>query len=363
MSGRGGEQRSALQTLHDLVGLHLRRSRRPVDVAEDALPAGVAARLALLWAGSRDTALLCGDAGSGDETVQAARRQLLKEAVDRAADVDVLAEITLPVECGGAEHSMRLRMDGDLEALDHPELDLDAELVAASLGGELLPCLRVIDEAGMSWPPAADAGWRRAPVESGELLAFVRLVRSWVGAGFVLASCAVALDAGVQRDQVEGHLSLGMGVATAIQWLDVAPPLARRWVAAGFTPGDASAWTEQGRTLEEAEAAAAVVGGSRSLLGWARVAGRGPSAQALAEWARSGLPMHVWGEAASRGVRALEVPAWLDAGFDAVDMARYAHCEVALGEAVQWRDAGLTSYVAAGCLAAGMTLEQVRATR
>lgn len=360
MSGRGDEQKSALQTLHDLVGMRVRRTRRPLDVPEDSLPAGVAARLALLWAGRRDAALVNGDAGSGDETVQAPRRQLLKDAVDQAADVDVLAEVTLPVRCGRAKHRVRLRTDGSFEAPNHPALDIDAELVAASLGGELLPCLRAIDEAGMSWPPrASERGFRRTPIESGELLAFVRLVRSWAGAGEALASCAVAVNAGVTRDQVAGHLFLGMDAATAIQWLDVEPALARRWVAAGFSPGDAGTWTEQGRTLEEAEAA----GSGRLLVGWARVAGCEPSAQALAEWARSGLPMHVWGDVAGRGVRAPEVPAWLDTGFDAVDVARYARCGLALDEAVQWRDAGLTSYVAAGCLASGMTLEQVRASR
>lgn len=77
--------------------------------------------------------------------------------------------------------------------------------------------------------------------------------------------------------------------------------VALRWDAVCFSRADVELWTGQGRTLEQAEAAAAAAGNGRWLARWARIAGSGLSADGLAEWACFGVPVGVWGEAAARG--------------------------------------------------------------
>jgi hypothetical protein len=284
--------------------------------------------------------------------------------VTEGRSVDLLAPVTLPVRCGRPAHRVSLEADDSVVLEAHPDLDADTERVAASLGGELLPCLRAADEADLSWPPpVADDGPRLVGIEAGELLSFVRVARSWLRLGYDLPACADALELGVRHDQVDGHLGLGLDVATAVQWLSVPPYDALRWHSIGFSRDDVALWTEQGRTVEQAEDAAAAAGDGRWLARWARIAGSRQPADALAEWASFGVPVGVWGEAASRGLRAREVPAWLAAGFQPVEVLRYAHLRVPLSEAVTWRDAGFTAYVANGCLGVGMTLDDACALR
>ena len=359
------DQKYVLQALYDLIGLHVYRRRGPVDLPLGQLPAGVTARLALVWAGGQDAALLSGGAARGNEATQIARRQLLTDAIARAGEVDVLGPVSLQLRCGRARHTVRLDTDGTVVPLAHPDVDMDAERVAASLGGELLPCLRAVDEAAYSWaPPVADDGPRLAGgIETGELLAFVLTVRTWLGAGHGLLSCAPALELGVPREEIARHLDLGLDVPTAVHWRAVVPSVAVRWQAVGFSRSDVELWCEQGRTLEQAEQAAAAAGDGRWLARWARIAGSGQSAEALAEWAAFGVPVGVWGEAASRGLRAPEVPAWLAAGFQPVEVLRYAHLRVHLAQAVRWQQAGFTAYVATGCLGVGMTLADACALR
>lgn len=353
-----------LQTVADLVGVRTDKRRGPTELPDGELPVGVAARLALIWAGSQDRSLLTGGAERGSSAAQEMRRALLRESVAQGRSVDLLGAVTLPVRCGKAIHRVRLDENGALVPEAHPDLDADAERVAASLGGDLLPCLRAIDEAESSWPPpVADDGPRLVGMEAGELLSFVRVARTWLGLGYDLLSCGPALEVGVRHEQIHGHLGLGIDVARAVEWLGVPPAVAVRWCALEFSRADVQLWTEQGRTLEQAEAAVAVAGNGRWLARWARVAGSRLSAQALAEWADFGLPVGVWGEAASRGLRAGEVPAWLSAGFQPVEVLRYAHLRVPLQEAIPWREAGFTAYVATGCLGVGMTLQDACALR
>ena len=347
------------------MGIHRRHRRAALIPEEGVLPTGVSSRLALLWAAPGDPALLTGGAGRGHRTRQEARQQLISDSIARGPDVDLLAPVTLPVRCGRPVHLVRLEADDEVVLEAHPDLDAETERVAASLGGELLPCLRAADEADLSWPPpVADDGPRLGGgIEAGELLSFVRIARSWLRHGYDLASCAAALELGVRHDQVDGHLGLGLDVATSVQWRGVSPYDALRWHSIGFSRDDVALWTEQGRTLEQAEDAAAAVGDGRWLARWARIAGSGPPADALAEWASFGVPVGVWGEAASRGLRARDVPAWLATGFQPVEVLRYAHLRVPLEEATAWRDAGFTAYVATGYLGVGMTLEDACALR
>ncbi len=93
-----------LQALYDLIGLHVNRRRGPVELPADELPAGVTARLALVWAAGQDVALLSGGAARGSAATQTARRELLSEAVDQARDVDVVGPLTVAVRCGRARH-------------------------------------------------------------------------------------------------------------------------------------------------------------------------------------------------------------------------------------------------------------------
>ena len=359
------DHKYVLQAVYDLIGLQVYRRRGPVDLPDGELPAGVAARLALVWAAGQDPALLSGGAARGNEATQIARRRLLEEAVDRASTVDVLGPLTLSLRCGRSRHVLRVDVDGAVVPLAHPDVDMDAERVAASLGGQLLPCLRGVEDAALSWaPPVADDGPRLAGgIEPGELISFVLMARTWLATGHDLPSCAAALDLGVQQEAISGHLDRGLDVGTAVHWRDVAPDVAVRWQAAGFSRSDVELWLGQGRTLEQAEQAVAATGDGRWLARWARIAGSGQSAQALAEWAAFGVPVGVWGEAASRGLRAPEVPAWLAAGFQPVEVLRYAHLRVPLEQALLWRDAGFTAYVATGCLGVGMTLADACALR
>ncbi len=318
---------------------------------------GVAARLGLLWAGSRDPALLPGAAGRGSDDAKQKRRELVNEAAQRGRDVDLLGPVSLPVRCGRALHQVRLEPDGSCATPAHRGLDGDAERVAAALGGELLACLRAADGAQGSWPPpVADDGPRLIGMEAGELLAFVRVVRTWVELGYDVLAAGPALELGVAHGVLEGHLGLGMTVGAAVTWRGVSAYVALCWDAVGFTRADADLWSEQGRTLEQVEEAARSGGNIRWLARWARVVGGGVPSDALAEWAEFGLPVGVWGEAANRGLRAGDVPGWLGAGFQPVEVLRYAHLRVPLTEAVTWRDAGFTAYVATGCLGVGMTL-------
>lgn len=353
-----------LQAIRDLVAQDTNRRCAFVEVPAGELPVGVAARLALVWAGRIDRALLTGGAARGTEATKVARRELLSQSVGEGALLDLLDAVSLPVRCGRAIHWIRLEPDDELVAVMHQGLDLDSERVAASLGGDLLPCVQAIDNACASWaPPVADDGPRLVGVDAGELLAFVRGARLWLRRGYDLNACAPALEVGVAPDAVDSHLGLGMSVASAVEWRGVEPFVALRWDALGFSRADVDLWVSQGRTLDEAEAAAAAAGNGRWLARWARIAGGGLPADALAEWACFGVPVGVWGEAAARGLRARDVPAWLAEGFQPVEVLRYAHLRVALPEAVTWRDAGFTAYVATGYLGVGMTLEDVCALR
>lgn len=362
MSRRHHEQ--VLQAVRDLLGQTTRRRRAYVEVPEGSLPMGVAARLALVWAGRVDRSLLTGGAGRGNEETKEARRELLSQGVGEGALLDLLGSVSLPVRCGRAHHWIRLEPDDSLVAVMHVGLDLDTERVAASLGGDLLPCVGAIDNALASWsPPVADDGPRLVGIEAGELLAFVLAARRWLRRGYDLTSCAPALEFGIEHGDVDAHLGLGMRVASAVEWRGVPPYVALRWDALGFSRADVDLWTSQGRTLEEAEDAATAAGNGRWLARWARIAGRGLPAEELAEWACFGVPVGVWGEAAARGLRARDVPAWLAEGFQPVEVLRYAHLRVPLPEAVTWRDAGFTAYVATGYLGVGMTLGDADALR
>lgn len=353
-----------LQAMRDLMGQPTRRRREHVEVPDDSLPVGVAARLALVWAGRVDRSLLTGGAGRGNEETKEARRELLSQSVGEGAVLDLLGAISLPVRCGRAHHWIRLEPDDGLVAVMHVDLDLDTERVAASLGGDLLPCVGAIDNALASWsPPVADDGPRLVGIDAGELLAFVVGARRWLRHGYDLMSCAPALEVGVEHSDVDAHLGLGMSVASAVEWRGVPPYVALRWDALGFSRADVDLWLSQGRTLEEAESAATAAGDGRWLARWARIAGRGLPADELAAWACFGVPVGVWGEAAARGLRVREVPAWLKAGFQPVEVLRYAHLRVPLEAAVTWRDAGFTAYVATGYLGVGMTLDDACALR
>ena len=353
-----------VQTVRDLTGVHTPRRRGPVDLPADHLPVAVAARLALLWAAPQDHALLTGGAGRGSDATRAARRDLLDVAVARGPSLDLLAPVTLPVRCGKAVHRIRLETDDTVVVSAHPDLDVDSERVAVSLGAAPMGCLVVLDGAAATWPPQlTHHGPRSCDIDAGELLAFVRMTRGWLSRGFDLFSCALALELGVQHHQVRGHLELGLPVRAAVHWCGIAPDVAVRWDAVGFSRHDVDLWVEQGRTLDEAEEAAAVAGDGARLARWARIAGGVLSSGALADWAAFGVPVGVWGEAANRRLDARAVPAWLRAGFQPVEVLRYAHLRIPVEEASTWRDAGFTAYDATGFLGVGMTLQDAVALR
>jgi hypothetical protein len=263
------------------------------------------------------------------------------------------------------QHALRLLPDGSVQPLAHPDVDVVAERVAASLGGQLTPCVREVIAAGRPCPaPVADNGVRPDPIAAGELLSFVSVCRSWMARGYALPEYAVAVDQGLTHADVQGHLDAGLDLHAAALWVFLPPDEAVRWVTIGFSPSDVRTWLEQERSLADAELA---VQGRRDagrwLARWARVAGQSVSSDALAAWAEMGLPVGVWGDVASRGVRAEDAQLWLAEGFTSVEILRYAHLRVGLPDALHWREEGFTAFVAAGCLGVGMTLADACALR
>lgn len=348
----------------DLLNVASGRRCDTAAVDGDPLPVGVAARLGLLLAASRDFAVLTGAMLRGTPDQQKERRALLRESAAAAGTFEVDATVSVPVRCGRGVHRLELRPDGFLSTA-HPDLDVEGERVAAALGGELLPCVREIVAARAWWePPVAFDGAPSQPsITAGELLAFVITCRTWLARGFTLSDSAQAVERGLAYEQIQPHLDRGLDLCAAAEWSLIRADRAVRWVAIGFSASDAKLWLSQRRTLAEAEAAAQAAGGGRWLARWARVTGNALDSPAVAAWASVGLPVGVWGEVASRGVRAEEAGDWLVAGFTPVEVLRYSHLKVALDEALTWRQQGFTAYVAAGCLGVGMTLADACALR
>ena len=306
------DHKAVRERVRDLLAESSSRRVDPVGTPAGELPAGVAARLALLVAIGEDPGILSRARYSPEQ--RAARKALLDDAVASGRTIDLRATVTLPVRCRTRVHQVRLGADGTVVPLAHPDADLESERVFASLGGTLLPCLLAVEEAGCYWPPpVADDGPRCGAIEAGELLAFVARCRTWLATGRELIDCGTALEMGIEPAKVEGHL--------------------------------------------------AAAGSGKWLTRWARVAGGGLTIDELAEWAAFGLPVGVWGETASRGFRAADVPMWTSAGFSPVEVLRFAHLRVPLHEAIAWRDERFTAYVATSYLGVGITLADACALR
>ena len=343
---------------HDLVGL--RGVRHPeVDAPEGRPTAGVTARLALVWACQQEPVLMCGTIAQKAPASIAKARHLVETGVVAWEELDLRADLGLPVRCGKMTHSVVLRADGGFETPSHPGLDVEAEQVAASFGAPMLPCLVEIDAAaGPHRPPSQDNGVRRPPVCAGELFWFLRTCRSWLEAGHDLGEATGALQIGLSELDLRGHLDAGLSVTAALAWRDVLPDEAALWAALGFGPADRRTWEAADHSFEEAEVAVRSVGGDvHRLVRWAGVAGAQVSPEETAAWARWGAPVGVWGEVARLGLPVAEVGRW-QAALNPVEIHCYVQHRVSLEEALRWKEAGWSAYVATGFLSLGVSLEQ-----
>jgi hypothetical protein len=340
--------------VHGLLWMGGRHSA-PVPTPPEQLPAGSTARLAVMWAQTQKPDLFKGQLDRLMPERRAEAISLMELGIEAWPELDLSDDLELPVRCGRYRHTIRLCADGTLEALSHPGVDVESERVAASLGGDLPPCITEIDAAFAAHPaPHHDLKRRPDPISAGQLLWFVRLCRSWLDHGYDVISAGEALEAGVWHSTVMPHLSCGLSISAALDWREVTPQEAAEWSELGFSPQDREVWLEQGRTLEEA----ALAGGSSMLTRWARVAGARIPSPLLGEWAAFGPPSGVWGEAAARGMHPDTVRQWTDVGFRPLDVLRYAHLQVPLAEALLWREAGFSAFQACGYLGVGMSLEE-----
>ncbi len=342
----------------DLVGLKgLRRER--LDPPAVWTSAGVAARLAVIWAAMQRPALVCGPLARRQPERLAELAELVDVGISAGDDLDLLCDVPLPVRCGRAVHVVVLRQDGSFALLDHPGVDVEAERVAVALGAAPLDCVREVVLAHQPHEhPGRPSGTCRPQLSAGELFWFVLLCRTWLEEGIDLARASAGLDKGHEYDAVRDHLEAGLLVSEAVAWHGSTVDEAREWVQLGFTADDRRAWLEEQRTLEEAAVAAAIAGSGRRLVRWARVV-RGLEAERLGEWAAWGDPISVWSEIASLGLRAADVPRW-SAELNPVEILAYVRACVPLEEALAWKEAGYGGFSATALLELGVSIDQAR---
>lgn len=336
----------------DLVGVGDRGSWR---VEPHARPtAATAAKLAVIWAGTQDPALMAGVIRKKGPDRMEAARDLLSCGAEYWTRLDLLGDIAIPLRCTRAVHRLVLRADDSIDAASHPGMDLELESVAVSLGGQAPAC---VEEAERQVTPSAD--WSVPPAAS-EVLAFLRLCRSWLRAGFELRDTGQALDKRLSHSDLAAHLAAGLDVDRAVLWRSIPPGKALAWSELGFSPIERAAWRQQGRSYADARTATDL-GGER-VTRWAAVVDTAVSAEVLGEWAAWGEPTGVWGQLASHGLRPRDVPAWLEA-FTPFDVLVYVRSGIDVAEAVRWKERGYRPSVATGFLTRGVTLEQAWALR
>lgn len=335
-----------------LVGLSDRAAWR---VEPHSRPtAATASRLAVIWAGMQDPTLMSGSLrNKSPERVEAAMR-LLSDGAEFGVGLDLLDNVVVPLRCGRATHRIALRPDDSVELLSHPDFDLELERIAVSLGGDAVVCVQEVERRVSAAEP-----WSLPPAAS-EVLAFVRVCRSWLRNGFALSETGHALDHGLRHEDLAAHLEAGLDIERAIAWRGIPPDKALAWSELGFSPVDRTTWRRQGRTLDEARSATGI-GGER-VMRWAAVLDPSVPAHVVGEWAAWGEPTGVWGQLASQGLRVADVPGWV-AAFTPVDVLVYVRSGMPLDEALRWKQYGYRPSVATGFFTRGISLEEAWALR
>lgn len=218
---------------------------------------------------------------------------------------DVQAQVRAPapslVTCGPAEHRLALR-DGVLLALDHPDVDVEDELVAAALGGPpLQPCLHLLE------------AWRS------RTLVVLRRAGLWN---------LLVLD-------------------TAGRWAEVGDDAERR-----------DAWTARALGPREVEQARRQGMGERDLALWSVLA---VGVDELVAWWRSGWTVREAQALRLEGLTAGSASQWREAGLDAGRVKEGRRAGLDADTAGRWYAAGWALAVAGEAAADGRTLEEAEA--
>lgn len=243
--------------------------------------------------------------------------------------------VDVPVDCGGADHRLLLRIDGRgrirCHLVDH---DHAAEVVLESLGAAPSPCGRVrraLANLRHGEPdPVRRAEWLRLGVRDiGEL-------EEWRSAGVKTPAVAEQWLSVTERALVA--IWRGRGFRR--------PGQAAPWARAGFSPDGARLWVEADHTVEEAIAwSSCGVAFASGALAWGRLGVSTP--EEAQPWIRVGVASPgdaaVWPEVEVS--RPDDVRRWLDAGaMDALDAVAWRHAGVTIDNAEsqidEWRRAG-----------------------
>jgi hypothetical protein len=246
--------------------------------------------------------------------------------------------VDVPVECGGSDHRLVLRIDRWGRVRCHlADHDKDAEAVLEALGAPASACgearRAVTQLRRVVASPVDRAEWVRLGIrEVGEL-------EEWRLAGVTTPGVAEQWLSVTERALVATWCGRGFR----------RPEQAAPWIRAGFSPDGARLWVEAGRTVEEAMAwSSCGVAFASGALAWGRL---GVSTPVEAKpWIRAGVTSPgdaaVWPEVEVS--RPDDVRRWLDAGaIDALDAVAWRRAGVTIDQAEsqidEWSQAGATT--------------------
>jgi hypothetical protein len=244
--------------------------------------------------------------------------------------------VEVPVDCGGAEHRVVLKVSTGRVRCFLPDHDQNAEDVLEALGGTPSECglvRRTPPRLRKSVPSAIDrANWVRVGVRD---LSGLELWRS----------------AGVRTPGVaERWLSFTVNglVATWRGCGFESPAQAAPWARAGFSPDDARLWVKLGQTVDQAiEWTAGGISSPEEAAGWSWLGVHSP--EQTESWVKAGVPSGSEAETWARlGVTCPdEVRRWHRAGaLDAADAVDWVRSGVVIDAAktqiAAWRQAGAT---------------------
>lgn len=219
-------------------------------------------------------------------------RRLLASSPEQVY-VDLLYPRMIGVECGSSFHALRLAR-GVLTAEDHPDVDVESELVAAALGGRQPPrCLQLVG----AWDARDVQTCRRAGLWHALVL---DAARRWMD----IRENPERWDAWIGRalgpEEVEQAGASGMTAQELVLWShtgDTVPKVVRWWrsgwtareaqalALAGISPEESTRWLRQGFDV-------ARVREGRKF---------GLDAEVAAAWYEAGWPLLVAAEAVDRG--------------------------------------------------------------
>ena len=187
----------------------------------------------------------------------------------------VLQEVAAPspawVPCARTWHRVRLQ-DGDLVLMDHAELDLEAEEIAAALSGEpMLGCVAALGE------------WRRRH----------RLRRLTLMENLAALDAAASYPSELEKWDAWAAARVSRASVSAFDAIGVSAPELLRWVPWERRVEEVARWRAVGWTADEARALSQVLARDDDGRDWRD---RGLSASLTVEAVANGLDAHQTGD-------------------------------------------------------------------